>query len=315
MCNSLWAMLTTAGGEKGYGMTDEQERIPVEQLPIAPTRIREAVALELASVDDLVQSLTLEQWNAPSAAEGWTVGQVVTHLNLALGLYARVLDAVLSGHGSGTAWKAFSSLSKKIGPAAAPALNAVNSGIPKLMSRAIAPEALKGQFAGSARGLRQRIDRLTPGDDMRPALYMGQAWPLSFFLANMVDELAMHGWDIRSRFAPSAHLSAEARAVLPWFFWGASSFMLRVPAGTAGTIAAELSDPGAEMWWTLGGDKPLPRTGRPENAEARITTEAGTFALLLAGRLKLDAALRSTSLQIDGDDSLGRLFLSSWHIV
>lgn len=302
------------GRVKGATVTDGEERIPEPSLPVAPGRIREAAALELVRVNDLVQGLTLAQWDLPSAAGDWTIGQVVTHLELALGLYARLLDAVLAGHGAGGAWRAFSRLTRAVAPVGGPAFNAVNSAIPRVMTRTLAPETLKGQFAGAARALRARLDRVTPGDDMRPVHYMGQAWPLSFFLANTVDELALHGWDIESRLTPAAQLSPDARAVLPWFFWGGSSFMLRPPSGTTGTVAATLADPEAEMWWTLG-ERPVPRVGHPERADARIHGEAGTFVLLLGGRLGIDQALRSTSIAIEGDEALGRLFLASWRIV
>ena len=113
---------------------------------------------------------------------------------------------------------------------------------------------------------------------------------------------------------PHAHLSAEARGVLPWFYWGASSYMLHRPAELTGTIAASLADPDAEMWWTLGEKEITQGTGRPEKADMTISGESGTFVLVLAGRITPEDALRTTSLSALGDEKTAKSFLSSWKI-
>ena len=295
-------------------MTNEQEAEPAH-LPVAPVRVREAAIAELARVATLVQEIPESDWKQASAASGWSIGDVVTHLNLALGLYRRVLEATLSGHGSGTAWRAFGRLTESVAPRASSALNAVNSALPRLVGSALAPEVVQGQFAAGARSLREDLESVGSADYTRPIHYMGRAWPLSFFLAWIVNELAVHGWDIESVRRPDAHLGEDARYVLPWLYWSGTSFMLRPPRPLSGTIQVTLADPASAMWWSLGGDREAQRVGESAGTDSTISGESGTFVLVLAGRINAEDALRATSLTIEGDQPLAQSFLRSWRLI
>jgi len=294
--------------------TETQTEEQPTQLPVAPSQVRAAALAEVERLAAVVAGISDSDWTAASAVSGWTIGDVVAHLNLALALYSRVIDAALGGSGGGKLWKAFGDFTQKAVPAAAPAFNAVNNAVPRLLRNALSPEVIKGQLAASARGLRQRLEKAGSADYTRPIHYMGRPWPLSFFLAAVVNELAVHGWDIASKLTPDAHLSEDARAVLPWFYWGATPFMFHVPSGFRGTIQAELADPSLQMWW--GHDAGGTRQGTGEvQADATIRAESGTFVLILAGRITVDDALSTTSVTIEGDEALARSFLGAWKIV
>lgn len=295
--------------------SSEETSLEPVQLPVAPATIRTAALAELERLGSIVQGLSLDDWSKRSAVTEWSLGDVVAHINLALGLYARLLDSVIAGKGAGGAWKTFGRITKRMAPVAGPAFNAINNAIPRVIDRALSPEVIKAQFVTSSRTVRDKLDRVGPNDYSRPVYYMGGPWPLSFFLGAMVNELAIHGWDIASRLDPHAHLSAEARAVLPWFYASGTPFMLHVPAATRGTVQAKLSDPDAEIWWTLTGETPQTGAGAAQNADATITGASGTFVLVLSGRISVDEALRSTSIQIEGNTELGRAFLGGWKIV
>lgn len=298
-------------------MTDEREpELEPEpaQLPVAPNQVKQVALEEIDDLGRFVAGLTGEDWTKPSAVNGWTVEDVVAHLNLALGLYGRLLDAAFAGRGGGRAWKAFGELSKKAGPTVSSAFNAVNSAIPRAISGALSPEVIQGQFAAGERKVRERVERVDSADYTRPIHYMGRPWPLSFFLAAMVNELAVHGWDMRSRLDPAAHLSDGARAVLPWFYWSGTPFMLRLKQEVRGTVQVKLVDPATEMWWGIDAGAVRQGTGEVQ-AEATISGEAGTFVLTLAGRISADDAMRATSITAEGDAELARVFLGGWKIV
>jgi len=237
------------------------------QLPVAPGSVRTAALAELGRLGDLVQKLTLADWPKPSAVSGRSIGDVVAHLNLALAVSGRLINAVTAGKGSGRVWKTIDQLGQKVAPVAGPAFNAINSALPRAIDRALSPEVIKGQCATSSRTCRDTLSRVVSEDYTRPVYYRGDPWPLSFFLAAMVNELAIHGWDIASRLDPQAHLSEDARSVLPWFFWSGTPFMLRLPKGTIGTVQVVLSDPQAEMWWELRQVEPAQGSGRAARAD------------------------------------------------
>jgi hypothetical protein len=173
---------------------------------------------------------------------------------------------------------------------------------------------VKGQFAASARTLRGQLDAIGPNDYTRPVHYLGGRYPLSFFLAMTVNEMAIHGWDIRSRLEPDAHLGPEARAVLPWFYFSGTPFMLQPPKGIQGTIQVVLDDPPAQMWWTLG-TKPTTGAGTTPNPDVTIRGLGSVFVLVLAGRIPVEDALLTTSLAVGGNESLAKAFLAGWKIL
>jgi uncharacterized protein (TIGR03083 family) len=282
-----------------------------EKLPVVPSSIRDSAEAELKRVTDFVAGLSVDDWKKPSAATGWTIGDVVAHLDLALGLYNRMLGMVTSGGGSGSVWRAIGRMGEKVAPAASPLFHSVNSAIPKLIDRALAPEVLKGQFAAGSRRVQERLAGIGGEDYTRPVYYIGGPYPLSFFLAVMVNELAMHLWDMESQMVPDATVSVDARAVLPWLYWSATKMMFHPPKGTAGTIQILVDDPGAAMWFRFG-ETEEQGTGTTATPDATIRGPSGTYVLALAGRIPAEEALRDTSLTAEGDEALARTFLSSW---
>jgi uncharacterized protein (TIGR03083 family) len=297
-------------------MSEEEQRFSEAlQLPVPPADIRNAVLTDLRTAGDFIQSISPEQWKQPSAVAGWTVGDVVAHLNLAVGLYSRLTDLVVSGRTGSGLLRKVGQLSKNIVPAAAPAFNAINNAIPKMLDRALAPEVIKGQFTAGSRSLREKIDRIGPGDYAKPVYYMGGPWPLSFFLAAADNELAIHLWDMQSRLDPRARLGPEARSVLPSFYWSATSWMLHLPKDAAGTISVILSDPNAALWWQVEDGRATTGRGAPQSPDVTITGDSGIVPLILSGRVSFDDATRSTSLRAQGREDLARQFLGAWRII
>jgi uncharacterized protein (TIGR03083 family) len=294
----------------------EQESVPPQpaDLPVQPSDIRDAVLAELSRLEAFVQGLSLQDWERPSAVEGWNIGEVVAHLNLALGLYRRITGVAIRGRGSGSLWKAFGQVTEKVAPVASGAFNAMNSAIPRVMDRTLSPEVIKGQFAAGARSLRERLEQAQSGDYTNPIYYMGRAWPLSFFLTAVENELAVHGWDMASRLHPEAHLSEQARTVLPWFYWGATPYMFQPPKDFVGSVQVVLRDTDAEMWWERRDRTTTTGRGRAGTPDATISAESSTFVLILAGRIKAEDATRMTALTVEGNEALARTFLGSWRI-
>lgn len=297
-------------------MTNDESAGPppeLEQLPVNPGHIREVALTELDRLEGIVRDLSLEDWKLKSAVEGWTIGDVVAHLDVGLTLYARLLEAVSGGAGAGKVWKAFGKFGEKVAPVAAPAFNAVNTAIPRIMERTLAPEVLKGRFEASARKVRGQLDRLESADYTRPVYYIGGPYPLSFFMAMMVNEIAVHGWDIASRLRPDAHLDEAAGSVLPWFYWSATPLMLKLPQGTTGTVGVSVQDPAASMWWSL--TDGTTGTGTIENPDVTISGSASPFVLAVAGRIPAEDAINKTLLTATGNLFLAKTFLESWKII
>lgn len=295
-------------------MTDEENgELDSEALPVLPSSIRASVVSEVESFEELVSSLSVQQCAEPSATSGWTNLDVIAHVQITLAIYTKLLSAGASGWTGGAVGKAFGSVTQTLIPAAAPVLNAMNNALPHVLTGTLAPEAVKGQFLGTARGLRKRLEQLESADYTKPIYYRGGPWPLSFFLAAILNELALHRWDIESRVTPDAHLSEAARSLLPWLYWGGTSYMFRAWKDRSDSIALDLMDPEAQLSWLIEADGSVQkRRGLEPSADVTIRGESGTCLLVMAKRIPVDDALLTTSLRLEGDESLAKRFLSSW---
>jgi uncharacterized protein (TIGR03083 family) len=285
----------------------------IQELPIPPSTIKDGAIGELDHVVRLVQRLSPADWGRPSAVEAWTIGDVVVHLDLFVGIYSRMLGVILGGGGSSGLANAIGWLTGSVMPAAAPVFDSVNGALPKVVRRILAPAAMKRQFAAGARKTRESLMRTHAADYTRPVYYEGGPYPLSFYLAVIVNELAIHGWDIESQVEESVDLSAEACRILPWFYWGGSNLMLRPPRGTRGIVHVLLSDPESVMTWSITDASIELGREKTTDSDAEIRGLSSTYLLAIAGRLT--AAQVRQSLTITGDRGLAERFLESWHLI
>lgn len=296
-------------------MPTEEDEIQPEQLPMVPDRIRQAALSELDRLQSLIRGVPPGDWSRPSAASGWSIGDVATHLSLAMRVQSQGLDAAVTSKATGGMWKSLGDLTRSVAPAMAPALNAINKEIPKLIDRTLTREAVLSQFENAGIRLRERLERIAPPDYSKQVTYIGGPWPLSFFLGHIVNELAVHGWDVATTLDSQARLSEDARTVLPWFYWSGTPFMLRPPTGVQGTIQALLADPALEMWWRVSVGKKEHGMGQAPDTDVTINAESGTFVLALAGRIKPLDALRFAAIEARGNEDLARSFLDSWRVL
>jgi hypothetical protein len=134
-------------------------------------------------------------------------------------------------------------------------------------------------------------------------------------LVQIMQELAIHGWDIRSRLAPAAPLSSESLPVL----------MARIPARLRGSgsanfrLDARLPTP-VRYRFELTGAVPSthdlivehstvrmePAGAAPSHVTFRCETER--FVLLMYRRLTLEPMMAAGQLVVEGDHGLTTAF-------
>jgi hypothetical protein len=157
------------------------------------------------------------------------------------------------------------------------------------------------------------LARLDAEDWEKPCYYASapHSRPAREFLALSVQELALHGWDMRSRLEAAYHLSPESIAVLVQHM----PRRLARPHRTIFPLSPEWSTP-VRLRWELrgavvGAHDIVVERGRcrmePANAStAQVTfrAEAETFVLMLYQRLPLTVATATGSLAVEGDEDL-----------
>jgi mycothiol maleylpyruvate isomerase-like protein len=149
----------------------------------------------LDHVRSLIGGLAPEDWNRRSAVEAWSIGEAVVHLDLFLGTYSRFLERILNGHGSGIAAKTVGWISGSAIHAASPVFSAVNGSLPRLVAAVLPQHRITETLAAGLANTRRQLQRTSPGDLCRPIYYEGGPYPLWFYLAIIMNELAMHAWD------------------------------------------------------------------------------------------------------------------------
>lgn len=287
-----------------------------EPLPLAPRTIRDGALGEVERFTRLVERLPRTDWARPSAAVGWTVGDVVAHLALVLGLSNRLLGTIRGGGGAGPVVQTLGRLSGTVLPAAGPIFDRVNSALPKVMNRVLAPEVVKQQVVAGAHQAQEHLTHLDPASYTRPIYLGARPYPLSFYLAALVNELALHGWDIAATRDgdDAASLSAEACRILPWFYWSGTALMLRLPKRTQGTIQVLLSEPESALWWAVSEGSVDVGRDTARAPAATLRGPSGPYLLTLAGRRDVATSLVAP-LNVDGDRVLAEQFLGSWHLI
>jgi hypothetical protein len=135
------------------------------------------------------------------------------------------------------------------------------------------------------------------------------------FLALSVQELAIHGWDIRSRLEPAFHLSSESVTVLVQH----TPRRLGRPQRSVFPLPSELPDPVRFRWELRGAVRDIydivvehgycrMEPAVDSTAQVAFRAEAEIFVLMLYQRLPLTVAMATGSLVVEGDGELTTVF-------
>jgi uncharacterized protein (TIGR03083 family) len=265
----------------------------------------DAVKLLIAESDRLIQYLTTlppEAWRTPSACTRWEVRDVVAHLANQGEFYADAITRSLQGDPSP--------------PGGRPAPGSVNaaSDAERIAQRTIAKrKELGDQVLNAFRTTNDRLNRLlaslSPEDWEKPLYYvsLGIA-PMRFRPAIRLGELVLHGWDIRSRLAPDAPLTAESLPVLVDLVYGP----LLAPPSWLFVPGSRLPAPLRYRWVLTGvgaceqdividGEKVRVEPVGAATATVTFHGDTETFVLLMFGRLPLSEALAQRRLMAEGE--------------
>jgi uncharacterized protein (TIGR03083 family) len=164
--------------------------------PILRVAKREAQAL-----GQFLERLALEDWNRPSGAAGWQIGDVVGHLVKVGQAYRAFIARGLAGETGGAEatqpWPGLPEIRTRLSNAAVAAREEFGSD-------------LQQAFVDAWDGLFSDMQGLAPEDWARPfpfALYQQQ--PPGAVALWAMQELAIHSWDVRSACDPRAQLSPD----------------------------------------------------------------------------------------------------------
>ena len=256
------------------------------------------VRAEAERLQDYLATLSPTAWHHPSACTEWEVGDVVAHLARGAEAYMEWITRGLRGDTAPPA------------SAAMAAPENASAGTARRAQRAIAIRRSLGDqlfptFQARTARFHDFLVSLNANDWEQRCYHPTGLQPVRRFVDLYITELGMHGWDIRSRLEPVAHLSTESLPVfldfmpdlIRWTFQPGPRlpvplryrFVLtdRVPHSYDIVIA------GDQAWLAPAGTDP---------AYSTCQCDTETFVLLTFGRLPLPAALAQGRMRLQGTE-------------
>jgi uncharacterized protein (TIGR03083 family) len=255
----------------------------VTEPPIEAT-VREANRVSRAEVAALAAELRAggdAVWDAPSYCKGWAVKDAVIHTVRAVLLLGGGIRATLSGQPA------------NFDPAQAQALDAQLAAQPREMVVAELERA-HGDFA-------DYVDGIDVAALPFPVQLPFGTFPVWQMVVVVLNEIAIHHWDMRAGLDPGAQVNSEAVPILvsmaiqsvPLLAHGEKrdgTWQLDVDAPTGGPLVLKVA-----------GDKATMEPGSAASPVARLAMDGEAFVLLLWGRLDLAKAIDSGRVRVDGD--------------
>ena len=267
------------------------------------TRVTHLIAAEASNLGAFLAGLDREGWSRDSACGEWMVGDVVAHLTQGAYNWASGISRAVEGDANS--------------PAGQRALRPGERGSETTAQQAIdyrqrtGEEELLKSFTDGYQQLNQLLSGLRVEDWEKPCFHRRGIMPIHEYVALRLQELAIHGWDIRSAFDASSAVAEEPMPVL----------VGRVPRWLTNTFSP---DPGLRtplrFRFDVSGPVPVledvlvkqngfilePIADVPADVTFRCGT--GTYLLLIYGRLNQDRAIKAGSLEIDGNPELAAIF-------
>ncbi len=281
-------------------MTSNPDSIPIPDM----NRVVDLLVAEGEQLSGFLAGLDAAGWAQDSACDGWTVADVVAHLAQGSGGSATAIARARAGDSSppegqrvlnqgerASAMTAERAVDFRRGRDTADLLAAFNDGHARLSQAARAVQAAEWEM---------------------PSFHRRGIIPLHENVARRIQELVIHGWDIRSAFDPSAQLSEESAGLIATLAhrWLNTCF-LPVAGAAPARFRFQVSGPAPvneDVGLEGDGFRIERAAAGEESPDVTFRCDASSYVLLIYGRLDLESGPVPAQLEIDGPVEKARLF-------
>ena len=258
------------------------------------TNLVETVIAEASRLRTFLESFDAQTWQSDSTSQGWTIEDVVAHLAGSAGGWATNISRAVAGDSGPPEGQAFlppgARASHPSGPAARESRQ--QSGI----------QILQDFIEGHER-LRKVLGTLCEEDWDKPCFHRRGVLPIKAFLGIQLQELALHGWDIRWGLDSAAELSLDSLAALIDLVprWVNTAFAPGLDLPIPVRYRFEVSSP-LPVYNDLivNGDTFNTEVNVTQAADAIFRCYTGNYILLMFGRLQVEQAIADGRLSIEG---------------
>ena len=264
---------------------------------MAATPMKEVINLvnsEASRLGEFLSGLGVQDWSRQSACEGWVIGDVVAHLTVGAQSWANSINRALAGGAGPPPGQAFLTEgdrgSEVIGETARASYQQLGT-------------QLLEKFTTGYDHLAQVLAPLDAEDWKQPCFHRRGPMPVGDYVEVRVQELVMHGWDIRSGVDQAAALWDESLALMVGRVprWVRNAFRpdLDLPTPVRYRFDVQSPVPISEDFLVKGDSFQVEATGG-EPADVTFRCNTGTYILLIYGRLNVEGAIAAGQLTIDG---------------
>jgi uncharacterized protein (TIGR03083 family) len=269
----------------------------------AMTEMMDVLSFEASQLWDFMARLGQDGWSRPSACAGWTVGDVLAHLTQGASAWSATITRAVAGDANP--------------PAGEQMLRPGERGSEVTAQRAIAfrqgmnETALLDAFRDGYQRLHAVLLGLQPGDWDKPCYHRRGVLPAHDYVGLRLQELTIHGWDIRSAFNKATTLSERPLPALLGVAQRWLSNTFRPAPHLAAPIRYRFDVPGPvpvrqDVLVSQNSFQREPVTDRGADVTFRCTT--GDYLLFVYGRLRLDQAVDTGRLEVEGNRQQAALF-------
>lgn len=254
------------------------------------------VKSEAANLHQFLSGLSPQEWLRPSACAGWAVGDVAAHLTQSAAAWSEGITRAQAGDYSP--------------PPGQEALRQGERGSQVTAQRAIelrqsrAQDQLLQEFSDSYARLVEVLQGLQPPDWQKPCFHRRGVLPVRDYVGLRIQELTIHGWDMRSALDESAEPSEDPLTVM----------VSMVPRWLTNTFSREAAPP-QPLRYRFDVPAPVPvrqdvvvkgdafniELGSSRDADVTFHCNTGNYLLLVYGRLDLSRGAPVGRLELTGD--------------
>ena len=254
----------------------------------------ETVVAEASRLQDFLTSLDAQTWASDSTSEGWTIEDVVAHLAGSAGGWATNIARAVAGDAGPPEGQSFLPTGVRASHPTGPAA--------RESRQKSGPQILDDFIAGHER-LRNVLGTLRDEDWDKPCFHRRGVRPIKDYLGIQLQELVLHGWDIRWGLDRAAELWPGSLAALVDLVprWIGIAFASALDLPTPVRYRLDVSSPVAvHKDLVVDGDAHKTEASNTEDADATFHGNTGNYILLMFGRLQVERAVADGRLSVEG---------------
>lgn len=267
------------------------------------TDVIHLVTSEVSHLQDFLAGLSKDAWSRPSACAGWTVADVVAHLTQGALAWSDLITRAIRGDANPPPGQQFLRPGDRG--------SEVNAQRAIAFRRGVGEEEQLQAFADGYHRLHQVMLTLRPEDWDKPCFHRRGVMPTHEYVALRLQELTIHGWDIRSAFDERAVLPERPLRMLVGLVPRWLSYTLSHDSGMSAPIRYRFDVPGpapVRQDVLVSPDSFGIESVADLGADVTFRCNTGNYLLLVYGRLGLGKAVDTGRLEVGGNWEQAVLF-------